>query len=198
MQTMTADKLVCAVPFTLLRRIEITPKFSAEKRLGIEQLPYLSVSRVFLQSRKRFWIAEGTSGVAASDLTSMKLRHATLIQSGMRGILNSYNEGENSRRITAMRESERLSSTLNDIEKIYPGMRQNYEGGISKCWDEDAWSRGAFSIYDVGQMKTFIPFMSRPEGRIHFAGEHTSRWTGLMQGALESGVRAAREVNEMS
>jgi len=197
-QTMSADSLVCAVPFTLLRRIEITPKLSAEKQLGIEQLPYLSVSRVFLQSRKRFWISEGTSGVAATDLTSMKLRHATLIQSSTRGILNSYNEGESSRRITAMSESERLSSTLNDIEKIYPGMRQNYEGGISKCWDEDSWSRGAFSIYDVGQMKTYIPFISRPEGRIHFAGEHTSRWTGLMQGALESGIRVAREVNEKS
>lgn len=197
-QTMSADKLVCATPFTLLRQIEITPKFSPGKQLAIEQLQYLSVSRVFLQARKRFWIDEGLSGVAATDLPSMKLRHTTLIQSGKRGILNSYNEGENSRRITAMSESERLSSTLNDIEKIYPGMRENYEGGISKCWDEDAWSRGAISVYDVGQMKTFIPFIARPEGRIHFAGEHTSRWTGWMQGALESGIRAAREVNEMS
>ena len=197
-QTLSADRLACAVPFTLLRRIEIAPKFSPEKQLGIGQLPYLSVSRVFLQSRKRFWINEGLSGVAATDLTPMKLRHTTLIQSGTRGILNSYNEGESSRRITAMSESERLGSTLNDIEKIYPGMRENYEGGISKCWDEDAWSRGAISVYDVGQMKTFIPFIARPEGRIHFAGEHTSRWTGWMQGALESGVRAAREVNEVS
>ena len=197
-QTMSADNLVCAVPFTLLRRIEITPKLSTEKRLGIEQMPYLSVSRVFLQSRKRFWINEGTSGVAATDLTSMKLRHATMIQSGRRGILNSYNEGENSRRITAMSEPERLKTVLDDIEKIYPGMRENYEGGRSKCWDEDSWSRGAFSVYDVGQMKTFVPFISRPEGRIHFAGEHTSRWTGLMQGALESGIRTAREINEAS
>ena len=197
MQTMSADKLVCAIPFTLLRRIEIAPKFSTEKQLAIEQMKYLSVSRVFLQARKRFWIDKGLSGVAATDLPSMKLRHTTLIQSGKRGILNSYNEGENSRRITAMNESERLSSTLDDIEKIYPGMRENYEGGISKCWDEDPWVRGAISVYDVGEMKSFIPFIARPEGRIHFAGEHTSRWTGWMQGALESGIRAAREVNEM-
>ncbi len=198
LQTVSADRLVCAVPFTLLRRIEIAPKFSPAKQQAIEQIPYLSVSRVFLQSRKRFWINEGTSGVAATDLTAMKLRHATMIQSGTRGILNSYNEGENSRRITAMSESERLASTLNDIEKIYPGMRENYEGGISKCWDLDPWSRGAISIYDVGQMKTYIPFIARPEGRVHFAGEHTSRWTGLMQGAIDSGIRAAHEVNETS
>lgn len=195
-QTIAADRLICAVPFTLLRRIEITPKFSPEKQQAIEQMSYLSVSRVFLQSRKRFWINEGTSGVAATDLTSMKLRHTTLIQSGTRGILNSYNEGENSRRITAMSEAERLASTLNDIEKIYPGMRENYEGGISKCWELDPWVRGAISIYDVGQIKTFIPFIARPEGLVHFAGEHTSRWTGWMQGAIDSGIRAAREINE--
>lgn len=194
-QTLTADRVVCAVPFTLLRRIEITPKFSSEKQLGIEQLPYLSVSRVFLQSRKGFWIAEGLSGVAATDLTAMKLRHTTLIQSGTRGILNSYNEGANSRRITAMSEAERLRTILSDIEKIYPGMRENYEGGISKCWDNDDWSRGAISVYDVGQMKTYIPSIARPEGRVHFAGEHTSRWTGWMQGALESGIRVAKEVS---
>ena len=197
-QTLAADRLVCAIPFTLLRRIEIAPKFSPEKQLGIEQLPYLSVSRVFLQSRKRFWIDEGLSGVAATDLTAMKLRHTTLIQSGTRGILNSYNEGANSRRITAMSEPERLKTILDDIEKIYPGMRQNYEGGISKCWDNDAWSHGAISVYDVGQMKTYIPSIARLEGRVHFAGEHTSNWTGWMQGALESGIRAAKEINEAS
>lgn len=197
-RTMSADKLVCAVPFTLLRRIEIAPKFSAEKQQAIEQMKYLSVSRVFLQARKRFWINEGLSGVAATDLPVMKLRHTTLIQSGTRGILNSYNEGEHSRRITAMSESERLNSTLNDIEKIYPGMRENYEGGISKCWDLDPWVRGAISVYDVGEMKSFIPFIARPEGRIHFAGEHTSRWTGWMQGAIDSGIRAAQEINDAS
>jgi monoamine oxidase len=84
MQTMSADKLVCAVPFTLLRQIEITPKFSTEKQQAIEQLKYLSVSRIFLQARKRFWIDEGTSGTAATDLPVMKLRHTTLIQSGRR------------------------------------------------------------------------------------------------------------------
>ena len=39
-----------------------------------------------------------------------------------------------------------------------------------------------------------MPVMARPENGIHFAGEHTSPWTGWMEGALQSGERAAREV----
>jgi monoamine oxidase len=45
-------------------------------------------------------------------------------------------------------------------------------------------------------MLPFLPHLARPEGRVHFAGDHTSAWSGWMQGALESGLRAAREVSE--
>jgi monoamine oxidase len=45
-------------------------------------------------------------------------------------------------------------------------------------------------------MSTMMPDIARPEGRVHFAGEHTSSWMGWMQGALESGERAAAEVLE--
>jgi monoamine oxidase len=45
-------------------------------------------------------------------------------------------------------------------------------------------------------MATLLPLAQRPEGRIHFAGEHTSAWHGWMNGALESGNRAAEEIND--
>jgi len=83
------------------------------------------------------------------------------------------------------------------VEMIYPGVRDYFEGGLTKCWDEDEWARGASSYYKPGQFSTLLPHVARPEGRIHFAGEHTSVWIdGWMQGALESGNRVAREVND--
>jgi monoamine oxidase len=39
-------------------------------------------------------------------------------------------------------------------------------------------------------------YIGKPEGRIHFAGEHASDYHGWMQGALVSGLRAAREIHE--
>jgi monoamine oxidase len=44
-------------------------------------------------------------------------------------------------------------------------------------------------------MQGIYPLLARPEGRLHFAGDHTSALPGWMQGALESGFRAAGEVN---
>ena len=53
--------------------------------------------------------------------------------------------GLHSRRITALSESERINFALEYVDTIYPGMRNHFEGGVTKCWDEDEWTRGAAS-----------------------------------------------------
>lgn len=191
------DYLVCAVPFTVQRNIEVAPAFSVEKQRAIEQLPYLSASKIFLQSRQRFWVNKGESGFATTDLPIGQVWDLTYGQPGTRGILQAFPISLHSRRVTGMPESERINFALEQVEMIYPGMREQFEGGVTKCWDEDEWARGASSYYKPGQFSSLLPHVARPEGRIHFAGEHTSVWIdGWMQGALESGNRVAQEVND--
>jgi monoamine oxidase len=194
--SLVADHLVCAVPFPVLKRIEISPRFSEEKQRAIEQLPYTSVARTFLQTRKRFWIDEGLTGSATTDLSNMLVTDGAVHQPGIRGILESYLSGAKARQVMALKESERVSTVLDLVEKVHPNVRQNFEVGITKCWDEDEWSRGAYAWYKPGQMISLMPHVVRPEGRVHFAGEHASSLFGWMQGALESGNRAAQEVND--
>lgn len=195
-RTFTADQLVCTVPFSVLKRIEVSPRFSSEKQKAIEQLEYTSVARVYLQTRKRFWLDEGLSGNASTDLPVMNLTERTINQPGTRGILESYMAGPQARRVTAMKNNERVSATLAGMKTIYPDLPQYFEGGAAKCWDEDEWARGAYVWFRPGQMIALLPHIARAEGRIHFAGEHASTSPGWMQGALESGNRAAREIME--
>lgn len=194
-ETMTADRLLITIPFTVLRRIETVPRFSPPKQRVIDNLTLESVSRVYLQSRKRFWLDDGFNGFGASDLPA-EIWQPMHDAEGPRGILMSYIRGVASKQLTAMKEAERVEFGLNEMEKIYPGIRANFEGGFSKCWDEDEWQRGAYTIYRPGEMVDFFPLLARAEGRIHFAGEHASHWPGWMQGALESGTRAAQEINQ--
>jgi monoamine oxidase len=72
-------------------------------------------------------------------------------------------------------------------------MVENFEGGTSVVWDEEPWSLGAGAYYAPGEMTTMFPHVASVEGRVHFAGEHTSELF-VMEGAAQSGVRAAREV----
>jgi monoamine oxidase len=194
--TITGEYLICAVPFSVQKNIEVVPTFSVEKQRAIEQLPYLSASKVFLQSRRRFWIDDGESGFATTDLPVSQVWDMTYGQPGTRGILQAFPISLHSRRLTGMSERERIAFARAQVETIYPGLRETFEGGVTKCWDDDEWARGASSYYKPGQFTSLLPYVSRPEGRIHFAGEHTSVWIdGWMQGALESGNRVAREVN---
>lgn len=194
--SIVADYLISAVPFTLLREIEVSPPFSPEKERAIRELPYTSVARVYLQSRREFWNQESLGVSAYTDLPIMAIINSTLNQPGTRGILESYSAGERAREMTVRNEMERIQFTLEQVEKVYPGIRKNFEGGASVAWDEDRWARGAFAWFKPGQMSELLPHIARAEGRIHFAGEHTSDWPGWMQGAFQSGHRAAREINE--
>ncbi len=195
-RTFTADHLVCAVPFSVLKRIEVSPGFSREKQLAIEQLEYTSVARIYLQTRKRFWLDEGLSGSASTDLSVMNVTERSINQPGPRGILESYMAGKQARRVTAMRNSERIGTTLEGMKTVYPELPEYFEGAAAKCWDEDEWARGAYVWFRPGQMSSLLPHIARAEGRIHFAGEHASTSPGWMQGALESGNRVAREIIE--
>ena len=195
-QSIEADRLVLAIPFSVLRRVEVSPGFSPEKQRAVNELPYFSAARVSLQSRKRFWVAAGLNGFGRTDLPIANLFDMTSNQPGQRGILQTYLGGARARQVAAMKEDDRISFVLEQVEKVFPGIRENFEGGVSKCWDEDEWARGASSWYRPGQMSELWPHIARPEGRVHFAGDHTSAWIRWMQGALHSGNRVAREVND--
>jgi monoamine oxidase len=153
-----------------------------------------SVVRVFLQTRRRFWLDEGLNGAATTDLPLMTAYDKNFYQPGTRGILEAYVAGERARKLAAMEPDERFNFTVNQVQMIHPAIREHLEGGSSICWDQEQWSRGAYAWFRPGEMTGMLPEMVRPEGRIHFAGDHTSPAPGWMNGALQSGDRVAREV----
>ena len=189
-----AGYVVCAIPFSTLRSVEFSPPLSATKRAAIDRLPYHSVTRIYLQSRIRYWMKEGLSGFADTD-HPMEVWDSTYGQPGGRGILMSFIQGPKARELGRSSRAEQLRFGLKAIEDVYPGMRKNYERGFVKVWDRDPWARGAVAYLLPGQVLSLEPHIARPEGRIHFAGEHASSLRGWMQGAFESGRRAASEVD---
>lgn len=189
-QTLTADSVLCTIPFSVLRDIEL-PGLSARKLEVIKHTRYDAVSRVYLQTRNRFWEARGLNGFAFTS-GAIEIWQPTWSQPGPRGILMTYARPGEAERITSLKENERISSTVTQLDSMFDGLRENFERGATKCWMEDEWSRGAWAF--VGLSDFFIA--SSPEGRIHFAGEHLSPWFSWMQGALSSGLRAVKEINE--
>ena len=192
-QTLTADRAICAIPATILAGIEVSPPFSTAKQQTLEKLSYESASRVFLQCRGRFWEQQNLNGFGVTDQPA-EIWASSFGQPGVAGILQCYTRGDVSSRLTRLTERDRISATLDVMDRVFPGARESLERGISKCWSEDEWARGAWAHADEKQLKQ----LAQPEGRIHFAGEHISTQPSWTHGALESGERAAREIFQVS
>jgi len=196
LQTITADRVICTLPFPVLKEIEITPALPEDKQQAIRDLKLTPVTRTFQQFRKRVWEQSGLSGYGITDLEIQNTYSPTLSQTGSRGILTAYTGGQRALDLSAMSESDRQSFVLRKMGSVFSNLNGAYQSGVSQIWHEDEFARGAFTYFEPGQMATLLPIAQRSEGRIHFAGEHTSAWHGWMNGALESGNRAAAEVND--
>jgi monoamine oxidase len=191
-RSIRADHLVVSIPFGVLRALEITPAFSTEKMNVIGSLSYGQVMKVAMQYKTRFWDQAGSIGQRV--LTDTKLRrvyHMSIDQPGPRGILMSFTTGADAEYLGSLSREERLRAALAETTKIWPEAPKHWEGAAIKYWNEDPWARGSYSFLGVGQ-SGFRAIASRVEGRVHFAGEHTS--SGSMNGAIRSGLRAAREI----
>jgi monoamine oxidase len=134
------------------------------------------------------------SGFADTD-HPMEMWDATHGQKGERGILMWYFRGPKPHELASASEAKQLQFGLTTAEEVYPGARKAYERGFVKIWEADSWARGAVAYLRPGQVLTLDAHIGRPEGRIHFAGEHASSLRGWMQGALESGRRVAQEID---
>ena len=193
-ETVRGDYLVCTIPFTMLRKIEIAPKFSAEKMQAIETLQYDSASRVLLQTKRRFWTDKKLNGFASGEEFA-EIWHSTYGQNGTRGVLQSYLRGFFSLALTRLTPEQRIEFTLKSLEKLFPEIGANFEKGYTKCWSEDAWVLGAWAhAANTKQLET----IARAENRVFFAGEHASGFSSWMQGALQAGLRVVEEIKGKS
>ena len=193
-ETLTADRVVCAIACPVIGRIFDDARLSDAKQRAIRQQHYSRTAKVFLQTRTRFWLKGGLSGYVTTDLPIERLTPDPGADPGARGALAAYPIGAYTSELEKMSEDERVAAALDQAQQLFPELSGAFEGGIAHCWGLDPWQRGSFALHTPGQIG-FIETLSKREGRIHFAGEHTSAWTGWMQGALMSGLRAAKEVN---
>ena len=192
-KTIRASRVVVAIPFSTLRQVEIRPRFSSGKARAIDDIPYFPATRFLLQSRTRFWEAAGLSGSARTDQPA-EIWDCTYDLPGERGILGMTVGGAIGRSLAGMSADQAVKFGASLAARTFPDIRSELEKGSAWRWANEPWSRGAFAVFHPRQMAAMMPGISRPEGRIHFAGEHTSSWMGWMEGALQSGERAAAEV----
>jgi monoamine oxidase len=200
-----ADHVVLALPFSTLREVDLSRAgFSAEKRRVIDTLGMGFNAKIHVEVGEKTWVRSGFNGVAYTDWHGFDVCWDDSVPLGRRGapaLLNAFPGATAGRTVLTGADhgpspSGDVDWFLDQVDPIFPGTRKAYTGlAYEDHWARDPWVKGAYSYMRVGQAASYGPIAAAPEGRVHFAGEHTSiNNQGFLDGAVETGERAAREI----
>ena len=194
--TYKADFAVCAVPFTVLRRIAIDPPPPTLQNQAIRLLPYRSNTQVHLRLKgDRYWEEDGLDASIWSD-GPVTLVRQKIAPNGSRDHVQALSLGRKADRLDQMPPRARAEFVLAEIERMRPSMSGKLEVTGVHSWSQAPFAGGFRHSFLPGQISRFARDMIRPHGPIHFAGEHTRRIEIGMESAMESGERAALEILE--
>jgi monoamine oxidase len=118
------------------------------------------------------------------------------VSAGPGVLLASYTWGQDARRLGHLPPEERVDVVTRQLARIHPEIAQAgmVDDFATMFWDEYPWTNASFAELLPGQQQSMHAAAAKPEGNVHFAGEHTSLDTGWIQGAVASGLRAVREI----
>ncbi|HRI49775.1 MAG TPA: NAD(P)/FAD-dependent oxidoreductase [Pseudomonadota bacterium] len=195
-ESMHGDYVVCAVPHRILLELSFDPPLSAAKLAAAMAVPMGRVTRLNFQFSRRFWnLDDSVRGLSVACTTSLieRLWDLTAVQAGASGILTAYTQHEHAAALDRLpSDDERIQRGLAVIYSLFPNARGSFMKGLSFSWQQP-WTKGAWPVFLAGQTRHIADFQ-RAEGRVYFAGEHTSLHTAWVQGALESAHFAVAEV----
>ena len=187
-----AAHVVCALPFTVLRRISFGPPLHGPQREAVAKLPSQSMTQLYFAHNSEFWEADD---YAPSLFTDTAAGMFSAIRNGSDpGEITGFSAwvmGRNAARLDALSPETAGARIIEEIETVRPAARGQLEFIGRQCWGADPFARGAWAYFRPGQVTRFAAAMGAPHGRIRFCGEHLAVANRGMEGAMESGESAA-------
>ncbi len=201
-KTIKCGRAICTLPFTMLRMVEGVDRLalSPAKKRSIAELGYGYNVKLMLGFTERWWrnpkagLAGMSNGGIFTDLPLQATWETSRGQKGSRGILTNFMGGAAGKNFGPAS----VEKPKEDLDRIFPGIRDKFDGKRAIMnWPAYQFVRGSYTCPLVGQFTTLLETAGIPEldGRLIFAGEHTSPdFSGFMNGAVQSGNRAAQEI----
>ncbi|MBP0455376.1 FAD-dependent oxidoreductase [Kitasatospora sp. RG8] len=211
-RTVTADHTILALPLPILQqRVDLSRAGLDPMMTGVlRNMRMGACTKLNMQFSGRPWRGTGPwPGVSAAecfaDLPFQQAWDVTKGQPGSSGILVQYGGGSLARGLTPPAAFTDASTPYTrdlardyqrQIDVLWPGTSAAWNGRATlSAWHLNPYSYGAYSYWPVGYLTGWAGYEGTAQGRLHFAGEHTSYdFQGYMEGGASEGARAAGEV----
>ncbi|MFJ7418997.1 flavin monoamine oxidase family protein [Streptomyces uncialis] len=194
--------VLCTLPFSVLRRMPLTG-VGADKTAVVNDMQYWPATKIALHCREAFWENDGISGGGSFTGGLTRQTYYPPVESDPRlgaALLASYTIGPDAEALSEVPKDKRVATVLGELKPMHPELAS--PGMVldarSQVWGEDPLSMGAASVRwskDPDTAEEERRLAAAPQGALFFAGEHCSSTPAWIEGAIESGLTAAREIH---
>jgi monoamine oxidase len=191
-----AKHVIISIPPSLAGRLRYQPALSGYRDQLTQRMPMGTIIKVQCLYPDPFWRAAGLTGQVCSDSGAVRITFDNSPEQGTPGVLLGFIEGEEGRIWGGQSRENRRAAVIDCLVRYFGKEAGNPVEYVEQCWAEEEYIRGGYAGYmPPGVWTAYGAALREPIGPIHWAGTETATvWNGYMDGALQSGERAAVEV----
>ncbi|MDG2243025.1 MAG: FAD-dependent oxidoreductase [Rhodospirillaceae bacterium] len=190
-----ADHVVSSLPLPVMRYIKFDPFLPSVQSKAISMVPYFPMTQVHLVAKDPFWEDDEWSPDMWTDTVAGHVianRHN--VNNSDVTSLTAWARGFTAHKLDQVSPEEGMAWVVSEFERIRPSAKGKLESRYIKSWMRDPFAGGDYAVWQPGQVTEFLHATGQAHGRVHFCGEHTALSNRGMEGAMESGERAAFEI----
>lgn len=190
-----AKRVIAALPLPVLRWVDFDPILPPAIAKATQTAPSLPITKVVLGFDRPFWEEDGlspamwTDGLAGEILPQVDNGEVVALIARIRGF--------EALRLDALGDAEAKAKVVALYEALRPAAKGRLRVLSMQAWHRDPHALGGWTVWAPGQIHDFVPALTQPAGKLHFAGEHAALANRGMEAAAESGERAALEALDL-
>lgn len=189
-----AKSVVCSMPQSVMRQVKFSPRLPQRMEQAIDEIDYGVSIQVHFLIKKKFWEQDGLPQSIWSDETFERFAVLRRGENQEPSSAIAFINGNEAFKYDFMSDKEVAQYTLKELIKSRPSLEGALEPVMVQSCHRDLHGAGDWVFWRPGQVSKYAPYMREPHGNIHFCGEHTALMERGMEGAFESGERAALDV----
>jgi len=189
-----AKNVVCTIPYPVLRNVQFSPRLPARAAAAVSDIDYGISIQVHFGLKREFWKDDGLPMNIWSDSPFERFVVLTRGEDNSPSSAIAFINGEEAYRYDLMTDEDAFRYTMQELVKVRPSLEGALEPLLVQSCHRNVHGAGDWVFWRPGQIQSYAPYMREAHGNIHFAGEHTALLERGMEGAFESGERAAFDI----
>ena len=191
----SGKRAIVTLPFSALRFVRFDPPLNGAQAEAVQAMPYGSCFHAFVETDSNYWEDDGLPAGMWMDTTPGRIGPQT--ENGEAVGIYVFSTGRLAQYLNRLPKDAADARLIADLEAARPAAKGKIRVGRSWSWTNDPYAGGMYAYWRPGMIAKYKDKMAQPAGPVHFAGEHTSESTRGLEGAMESGERAAFEVMDV-